>query len=54
MLVVIRAARAALGSGNDQHGPRSAAQPHFVVLCCLTPVGETHTETQSRKSRGIV
>ncbi len=29
MLIVIRAARAALGSGNHQPGPRSAAQPRF-------------------------
>jgi hypothetical protein len=53
MLIVIRAARAALGPGNDQHGPRSAAQPRFVVLRCPAPVGKTDTETQSLKSGGI-
>jgi hypothetical protein len=54
MLVVIRATGAALGSSNDQHRPRSAAQPRFVVLRYLTPVGKTHAETQSRKPSGIV
>jgi hypothetical protein len=53
MLAVIRAARAALGPGNDRHGPRSAAQPGFVILRCLTPAGKTDTETQSLKSGGI-
>jgi len=54
MLAVIRATGAALGSGNDQHGPRSAAQPRFVVLHGLTPVGKTDAETQFLKSSGIV
>jgi hypothetical protein len=53
MLLVIRAARAALGPGNDQHRPRSAAQPGFVILRRLTPAGKTDTETQSLKSGGI-
>jgi hypothetical protein len=54
VLVVIRAARAALGSGDDEHEPRSAAQPGLVVLTCLTPVGEVDTETRSRQSNGII
>ena len=35
-----------LGTPDDQHGPAPAAQPGFVVLGCLAPVGEPDVELQ--------
>ena len=54
MLVVIRPARAALGSGDGQHGSQLVAQPGFVVLRRLTPVGQSKPESRLRMAREIL